>query len=225
MFIRPSPTAGALGGVGRKTRESILLCEAAGYEVIFVETVGVGQSEFEVSEMVDFFLMLMLPNAGDSLQGIKRGIMELADLIVVNKADGDFVKKAEIAASDYRNALHLTRKKHPGQETGVLTCSSIEGTGIPEIWDYVMEATDRLKADGWFHQNRNGQAVQWTRRLAGEMLLSGFWKDAAVSAGWEQLQQELKAGKITAWQAGMRLIELFKVGDGSESNMSNDDEV
>lgn len=210
VFIRPSPTGGTLGGVSRKTRETMFLCEAAGYDVILTETVGVGQSEYEVASMVDFFLLLLLPNAGDGLQGIKRGIMELADLVVVNKADGDFIKKAQLAAGDYKGALHLTRKKYPNYETAVLTCSALENTGINTVWDEILAYIQSLKEDGIFQRNRSNQLIEWTKKLTEELLLSAFWKDEHTASEWENLKTKLNSGNVTAWQAGMSLIEHFR---------------
>lgn len=210
VFIRPSPTAGTLGGVSRKTRESILLCEAAGYDIIIVETVGVGQSEYEVASMVDFFLMLMLPNAGDSLQGIKRGIMELADFILVNKADGAQRKKAQSAARDYLNALHLVRPKYPGYTTEIKLCSALEKTGIDEAWEYIHAYMEQLRKDGLFQQNRRQQLVHWTQRLTEELLLSRLWSSAPVQDAWKKQLEDIRGGKTTPVMAGRRLIELFR---------------
>ena len=215
VFIRPSPTAGTLGGVSRKTRESILLCEAAGYDVIIVETVGVGQSEYEVASMVDFFLMLMLPNAGDSLQGIKRGIMELADFILVNKADGSYRKRAESAARDLQNALHLVRPKYKGYTTEVALCSALDQTGIDEAWKKLNEYTARLKTDGLFAENRERQLIHWTRRLTEELLLSELWGSEEVGRVWNRQIAAIQQGTSTPVKAGRTLIEAFKdVGQG-----------
>ncbi|MFW6348300.1 MAG: methylmalonyl Co-A mutase-associated GTPase MeaB [Cyclonatronaceae bacterium] len=210
VFIRPSPTAGTLGGVSRKTRESILLCEAAGYDIIIVETVGVGQSEYEVASMVDFFLMLMLPNAGDSLQGIKRGIMELADLILVNKADGPQRKKAQAAARDYMNALHLVRPKYPGYTTEIKLCSALEKTGIEEAWEHLHGYIAQLRADGLFAKNRRQQLIHWTQRLTEELLLSRLWSSPAVGESWQQQLDAIRSGKTTPVMAGRALIETFR---------------
>ncbi len=214
VFIRPSPTAGTLGGVSRKTRESILLCEAAGYDVIIVETVGVGQSEYEVASMVDFFLMLMLPNAGDSLQGIKRGIMELADLILVNKADGSFRKRADSAARDLKNALHLVRPKYKDYTTEVALCSALEQTGIDEAWQKLVAYTERMKGDGLFAENRKLQLIHWTRRLTEEMLLSDLWSQDEVGKAWDQQIHKMQQGNTTPVNAGRLLIDVFKRAAG-----------
>lgn len=210
VFIRPSPTAGTLGGVSRKTRETILLCEAAGYDIIIIETVGVGQSEYEVASMVDFFLMLMLPNAGDALQGIKRGIMELADLILVNKADGTQRKKAEAAARDYMNALHLVRPKYPGYTTEIKLCSAMEKTGITEAWEHIHAYQERLRKDGLFRENRRRQLVHWTQRLTEELLLAQFWDHQEVQDAWAQKPDAIRSGKTTPLMAGRELIKQFR---------------
>ena len=160
-FIRPSPSAGSLGGVARKTRETIILCEAAGFDKIFVETVGVGQSETAVHSMVDFFLLIQLAGTGDELQGIKRGIMEMADGIVINKADGSNIEKAKLAAAHFRNALHLFPAPESGWTPRVLTYSGFYGLGIKEIWDMVYEYIDFVKANGYFQYRRNEQAFQY----------------------------------------------------------------
>lgn len=209
VFIRPSPTGGTLGGVSRKTRESILLCEAAGYDVVIVETVGVGQSEYEVASMVDFFLMLMLPNAGDSLQGIKRGIMELADLILVNKADAGFEARAEAAKREYSNALHLLRPKYPGYATEVKLCSALHKNGVAEAWEHVQTYLARLATDGHFTQNRNCQLIHWTRRLTEELLLARLWEHPDVKSGWETETERIRSGDTTPVLAGQALIEIF----------------
>lgn len=214
VFIRPSPTGGTLGGVSRKTRESILLCEACGYDIIIVETVGVGQSEYEVASMVDFFLMLMLPNAGDSLQGIKRGIMELADLILVNKADGPMRKKAQAAARDYMNALHLVRPKYPGYTTEIKLCSALERTGIDDAWEYLHTYIGQLEEDGHFRQNRRQQLIHWTQRLTEELLLARLWSHPEVISGWNKQLEAIRNGHTTPVQAGRQLIRSFQKGAG-----------
>jgi len=160
-FIRPSPSAGSLGGVARKTRETIILCEAAGYDVIFIETVGVGQSETAVHSMVDFFLLLMLAGAGDELQGIKRGIMEMADAIAITKADSSNIQKAEFAKVQYQNALHLFPPQKSGWTPKVLTCSALEGTGISEIWNLIQSYLKLVKTNNYFNENRRRQDMYW----------------------------------------------------------------
>jgi LAO/AO transport system kinase len=160
-FIRPSPSSGSLGGVTRKTRETMLLCEAAGFDVILIETVGVGQSETSVRSMVDFFLLLMLPGSGDELQGIKKGIMEMADAVVINKADGTSLEKAKRARAEFSAALHLFMPSHSGWATRVLSCSAVENTGIPEVWKTVEEFFSLVSQNGWFESNRKEQLVSW----------------------------------------------------------------
>jgi len=160
-YIRPSPSAGSLGGVARKTRETIILCEAAGFDTIFIETVGVGQSETAVHSMVDFFLLLMLAGAGDELQGIKRGIMEMADAIAINKADGNNIEKAGLAKIQYQNALHLFPPTPSGWDPKVLTCSAHEKTGIEELWAIISGYLAMTKENNYFQHRRNEQAKYW----------------------------------------------------------------
>jgi LAO/AO transport system kinase len=160
-FIRPSPSGGALGGVARRTREAMLVCEAAGFDAVLIETVGVGQSEVEVDDMVDLFMLLVAPGGGDELQGMKRGVTEVADLVVVTKADGELLGAARQAAADYRHALHLLRPKHPTSEATVLLCSPLEGTGIAEVWDDAVRQCDRLRAEGDLDARRRAQSKQW----------------------------------------------------------------
>ena len=174
-FIRPSPSAGSLGGVARKTRETIVLCEAAGFDTIFVETVGVGQSETAVHSMVDFFLLIQLAGTGDELQGIKRGIMEMADGIIINKADGDNIKKAELAAAQFRNALHLFPPSDSGWSPKVLTYSGYYGLGIKEIWDMVNEYVAFTKKNGYFDYKRNEQAKYWMYESINDSLRDKFY--------------------------------------------------
>ena len=170
-FIRPSPSAGSLGGVARKTRETIILCEAAGFDKIFVETVGVGQSETAVHSMVDFFLLRQLAGTGDELQGIKRGIMEMADGIVINKADGSNIDKAKLAATQFRNALHLFPAPESGWTPRVLTYSGFYGLGVKEIWDMIYEYIDFVKDNVYFQLRRNQQSKYWMYESITEQLL------------------------------------------------------
>ncbi len=210
VFIRPSPTGGTLGGVSRKTRESILLCEAAGYDVILIETVGVGQSEYEVSTMVDFFLMLMLPAGGDSLQGIKRGIMEIADLILVNKADGDLLQKAKVAQNDLKTALHFLKPKFDSLTTDVLLCSALTGNGVPEVWTHINEYTNHLKSKGLFNTIRNEQFVQWTRRMTEQLLVSDFWESERIDEEWKQATGRIRENKTTPLNECLNLLERYR---------------
>ncbi|MGE0087674.1 MAG: methylmalonyl Co-A mutase-associated GTPase MeaB [Desulfococcaceae bacterium] len=164
-FIRPSPSSGTLGGVARKTRETMLVCEAAGFDVIIVETVGVGQSETTVASMVDFFLVLMIAGAGDELQGIKKGVLEVADAIVINKADGDNILRAKMARKEYETALHLLMPATPTWSPPVLTCSAVEMTGIDKIWETILDYRSRMTATGEQESKRREQALEWMRLL------------------------------------------------------------
>ncbi|MBT3310771.1 MAG: methylmalonyl Co-A mutase-associated GTPase MeaB [Desulfobacterales bacterium] len=174
-YIRPSPSGGTLGGVARKTRETMLVCEAAGFDVAIVETVGVGQSETTVSSMVDFFLVLMISGAGDELQGIKKGVLELADAVAINKADGNNIKKAEIAKKEYENALHLLNPASPTWTTPVLTCSAIEMTGVDEIWSNILLHKKKMVESGEFEDKRKKQALEWMWSLLEEGLKERFF--------------------------------------------------
>lgn len=209
-FIRPSPSGDTLGGVARKTRETMLLCEAAGYDVIIVETVGVGQSEITVASMVDFFLLLQLSNAGDELQGIKKGVMEVADAILINKAEGDNRPKAELARQQYANALHLFRPKSPNWQVPVLLCSALYNQGIDEIWQRIMEYRKAMTATGEFEQKRKLQATDWMWTLVGDGLKDLFRRDKQVEGILPQLQQAVAEGITTPGAASRRLLEVFK---------------
>jgi len=173
-FIRPTPSGNSLGGVARKTRESVLLCEAAGFDVIVIETVGVGQSETLVHSMVDFFLLLMLAGAGDELQGIKRGIMELADLLVINKADGENVKKADVAAREYKNALHLFPPNPNEWIPKTMTCSALENKNIAEVWSDILSFINHTTINGWMQKKRQHQEIHWFRETLKDTILHHF---------------------------------------------------
>ncbi|MFW6080734.1 MAG: methylmalonyl Co-A mutase-associated GTPase MeaB [Desulfosalsimonas sp.] len=207
-FIRPSPAGGTLGGVARKTRETILVLEAAGYDVVMVETVGVGQSEFAVASMVDFFLVLLLAGAGDELQGIKRGIIELADAIAVNKADGENAARAEKARKDYENALHLTAPREDCWQPPVLTCSALEMTGIEDIWETVLLHRRKMEASGEFAAKRKRQARQWFDFLVEEGLKDWFYGLSGVKELLPDLIRHLEQGETTAMAAARRLLHL-----------------
>ncbi|HSH30767.1 MAG TPA: methylmalonyl Co-A mutase-associated GTPase MeaB, partial [Thiohalobacter sp.] len=194
-FIRPSPTAGSLGGVARKTRETIYLCEAAGYDTIFIETVGVGQSETAVHSMVDFFLLLMLTGAGDELQGIKRGIMEMADLIAINKADSSSKKQVQQAVREYKNALHLYPPAKSGWEPEVTTCSALEGTGIEDIWNIIEEYISTTKDSGYFREQRNRQAKYWMYESINSQLQDAFYNDPEIKNQLKGIEQKVLEGK------------------------------
>jgi len=195
-FIRPSPSSGNLGGVGRKTRETIMLCEAAGFDVIIIETVGVGQSEITVRGMVDFFLLLMIAGAGDELQGIKRGIMEIADLVVVNKADGDNIPRAKAARQDYARALHMFQAKKSGWTPFALICSSIENSGIDAIWESIENFEKQVKANGSFLENRKQQDLQWFIELFDQILKEIIFEIPAIQLQYDFLLNRIHQGKI-----------------------------
>jgi GTPase len=205
-FIRPSPSGGTLGGVARRTREALLLCEAAGFDVVFVETVGVGQSEVAVADMVDEFVLLVAPGGGDDLQGIKRGIIELADVVVVNKADGDLAPAAGRAVSDYRHALHLLRPKHPGWVVPVLPASALEGTGIDDVWDAVQHLERDLRADGRLDQMRADQAVSWMWNEIRESVLDAFRDDPEVAGRLAGIEASVRAGTLSPAGAARNLL-------------------
>jgi LAO/AO transport system kinase len=205
-FIRPSSSKGTLGGVARNTRESIILCEAAGFNIIFVETVGVGQSETAVHSMVDFFLLLMLAGAGDELQGIKRGIMEMADAIVINKADGDNIPKAELAALEYKNALHLFPASQSGWSPMVLTASSAAGNGIPEVWQMVERYTAMTRVSGYFEVRRKEQALQAFTDTVEESIRQRFYHDPHVTDLLPALKNDILSGKISPYAAAKSLL-------------------
>ena len=205
-FIRPSPSGGTLGGVARKTRETMLLCEAAGYDVIIVETVGVGQSESTVASMVDFFLVLMLAGAGDELQGIKKGILELADAIAITKADGDNIEKAKKAAGIYQNALHFLRLASPTWVPPVLVCSAVEKTGIPEIWQTVLDHRNKLANTGELEQKRRKQALDWLWSLIEEGLKNRFKQNPDVKNRLPQLTLDVEKGVIAPTIAAEELL-------------------
>ena len=207
-FIRPSPAAGSLGGVARKTRETIVLCEAAGYDKIFVETVGVGQSETACHSMVDFFLLIQLAGTGDELQGIKRGIMEMADGIIINKADGDNIQRAELAARHFRNALHLFPATESGWVPKVLTYSGFYGIGIKEIWDMVYEYVDFVKENGYFQYRRNEQAKYWMYETINNTLRDRFYQNSTIAAAIIEKEQQVLRGELTSFAAAAQLLEL-----------------
>ncbi len=205
-FIRPSPSGGTLGGVARKTRETMLICEAAGYDVIIVETVGVGQSESTVASMVDFFLVLMLAGAGDELQGIKKGILELADAIAITKADGDNIEKAKKAAGTYQNALHFLRLASPTWTPPVLTCSAVEKTGIHEIWQTVLDHRTKLSNTGELAQKRRQQALDWLWSLIEEGLKIRFKQNPDVKRRLPQIAHAVEKGITTPTIAAEELL-------------------
>ncbi len=205
-FIRPSPTSGTLGGVTRKTRETILVCEAAGFDVVLVETVGVGQSETIVADMVDFFLVLMIAGAGDELQGIKRGIMEVADMLAINKADGDNLARATRAQASYQSALRLMR---PHSEPPVVTCSALEKTGLEELWALAVDRRKRLEADGAFQQRRQEQQVRWMWDMVDDGLRRALRGDKELRALLDLLEKGVAAGTAAPSAAATQILRQF----------------
>jgi GTPase len=205
-FIRPSPSGGTLGGVARKTRETMLICEAAGFDVIIVETVGVGQSETAVASMVDFFLVLMLAGAGDELQGIKRGVLELADAIAINKADGDNIDKAKKAAKIYTTALHMLQPASANWEPPVLICSAREMTGIAEIWQTVTKFYKKLATSGELERKRQKQALDWMWSLVEDGLKERFHANPEIKKRIERIARSVKNGQIAATLAADKLL-------------------
>ena len=208
-FIRPSPSAGSLGGVARKTRETIILCEAAGYDKIFVETVGVGQSETACHSMVDFFLLIQLAGTGDELQGIKRGIMEISDGIVINKCDGNNVDKCHIAATNFRNALHFFPAPESGWQPKVLCYSGFYGTGIKEVWDMIYEYFDFVKDNGYFEYRRNEQNKYWMYETINENLRNNFYNNSMIQQQMKEYEQRVLRGEKTSFAAANDLLQMY----------------
>jgi len=208
-FVRPSPTAGSLGGVARRTRESMLVCEAAGYDIVLVETVGVGQSETTVAGMVDMFVVLMLAGAGDELQGIKKGILEVADLIAINKADGDNVDAARRARREYASALHYVRPSSPSWTPPVVTCSAMTGDGLGELWDEVRAHRDALSATGELDAKRRAQRVTWMWAMIEDGLHRRFRAHPGVAAALEAAESGVRDGTTPATQAALDLLDAF----------------
>jgi LAO/AO transport system kinase len=209
VFIRPSPAGESLGGVAQKTREAIVLCEAAAYDTIIIETVGVGQSEIAVHSMVDFFLLLLLPGGGDELQGIKRGIVEMADLLAVNKADGDRLPLAKQTKRAYKNALHLFPPKKSGWTPRVEICSAVNGFGIPAIWQYIIEYESMAQQNGFFGQNRSAQAKYWLEEAIKQKLQHAFFASENVRNKLQPVTDAVVQGKKTALKAATELITAF----------------
>jgi LAO/AO transport system kinase len=212
-YIRPSPSAGTLGGVARKTRESLLVCEAAGYDVVLIETVGVGQSETVVADMTDCFVALMLPGAGDELQGIKRGLLELVDVLAVNKADGPTRPAAELAAEQYRQALQSLSGRHD-DPPAVLTCSALHGQGVAEVWEAVERRHTRLAASGQLAEGRRRQNLRWLWALVEDQLRQAVHASPAVRAIRDDLEREVRAGALPAAAAARRILEAFGIRPG-----------
>jgi LAO/AO transport system kinase len=208
-FIRPSPSAGSLGGVARKTRETIILCEAAGFNYVFVETVGVGQSETAVHSMVDFFLLIQLAGTGDELQGIKRGIMEMADGIVINKADGDNIEKAKMAQRLLKNALHLYPLPESGWTPEVLTYSGYYGIGIEEVWDMIHRYIDFVKQNGYFERRRNEQSKYWMYETINERLKNDFYRDEEIEKLLPRLEEEVLSARKSSFVAANQALQQY----------------
>ena len=209
-FIRPSPSAGTLGGVARKTRETIILCEAAGFDVILIETVGVGQSEVAVKNMVDFFMLLLISGAGDELQGMKRGIMEMADGIWINKADGDNERKAKMAAADVKRALHLFPADPRGWTIPANTCSALEGKGLSEMWQSILDYKTLTDTSGFFSSNRNKQLESWLKESIEEDILNSFYENPKVQGALQQFNDEVIGLQTSPYLAAEKLLEIYK---------------
>jgi LAO/AO transport system kinase len=208
-YIRPSPSAGSLGGVARKTRETIILCEAAGFDVIFIETVGVGQSETVVHSMVDFFLLLMLSGAGDELQGIKRGIMEMADAITINKADGDNVDRAEMARVQYLNALQLFPPTESGWKPKVLTCSAYKKIGLDKIWQTINDYISHVNENHYFQHKRNEQAKFWMYETINDQLKSNFYQNQEIKRLLGTFEEQVLNEELSSFVAAKELLEIY----------------
>jgi LAO/AO transport system kinase len=208
-FIRPSPAADSLGGVARKTRETIILCEAAGFDTILIETVGVGQSEIAVHSMVDFFLLLLLPGAGDELQGIKRGIVEMADLLVVNKADGDRLPLAKQAKKEYRNAIHLFPPTESGWIPKVDICSALKEEGIEKIWQYVTDYQKLTSKNAFFENNRKAQAKFWLHSSIQDKLRQLFYENEQVKANLEAIEKSVLNGEMSSFAGADELLRMM----------------
>jgi LAO/AO transport system kinase len=195
-FIRPSPSSGTLGGVAAKTRETMLLCEAAGYDIVLVETIGVGQSEIAVADMTDFFLVLALPGAGDELQALKKGVVELADMIAVNKADTDNITRAKLAASQFAAALHILSPRSPNWSPPVVTCSALTGDGIDALWSHVLDHRQRLTASGELKAQRGEQQVKWMWTMLEERLFEPLRSDRALKSALPRIEADVAAGRL-----------------------------
>jgi LAO/AO transport system kinase len=208
-FIRPSPSGESLGGVARKTRETVILCEAAGFDTIFIETVGVGQSETSVHSMVDFFLLLMLAGAGDELQGIKRGIMEMADAIAITKADGNNREKSKLAKREYENALHLFPPAESGWTPRVLTCSALNDEGIDDVWGTIRQYVKFTQENGFFEAQRNNQAKYWMYETINQILKDNFYKNEEVKGELMQFENKVLEGEMSSFYAARKLLDIY----------------
>jgi LAO/AO transport system kinase len=208
-YIRPSPSSGTLGGVAAKTREAMLLCEAAGFDVILVETVGIGQSETAVCDMTDFFLALMLPGAGDELQGIKKGLVELADMIAINKADGDNIKRANHAAADYRSALHILSPRSEHWHPPVVTYSALTGKGIGELWRTILDHRSAMNASGDFAARRREQQVKWMWSILEQRMMARLRTDASLRARVKKIEADVADGRVAPALAAEKIAEML----------------
>jgi LAO/AO transport system kinase len=209
-FVRPSPSSGTLGGVAAKTRESMLICEAAGYDVVLVETVGTGQSETIVADMTDFFLVLMLPGAGDELQGLKKGVIEIADMIAINKADGDNVKRANLAAAEYRGALHILTPRSEHWHPPVLTYSALTGTGMETLWQKILDHRTAMNASGEFAARRREQQVKWMWSMLEQRMMARLRADPTIRAKVKKIEAEVAEGRITPAVAAEQIAEWLR---------------
>lgn len=210
VFIRPSPAGDTLGGVTRKTRETILLCEAAGFDIVLIETVGVGQSETLVKSMVDFFLLLMLSGAGDELQGIKKGIMEMADALIITKSDGENIQRAKLAAREYKNAMHLFPPNKNNWIPKVAVCSSIENSGIENVYNIVEEFKSQVYENGSFQKNRINQNKRWLTDTLKEMLLNDFFSDGNMLAELKRLEKKVEKNEISSFEAAEKIYQFYR---------------
>ena len=208
-FIRPSPASGTLGGVAARTRETVLLCEAAGYDVVLVETIGVGQSETAVADMTDFFLLLMLPGAGDELQGLKKGVVELADMIAVNKADGDNVARAKVAAAEYRAALHILTPRSANWSPPVVTYSALTGEGVAALWAHILHHREKLTAAGELASRRAEQQVKWMWAMLEERLFAPLRSDRSIKAALTSIEAEVAAGTLAPAAAVDKIVGIL----------------
>jgi LAO/AO transport system kinase len=209
-FIRPSPSSGTLGGVAAKTRETMLLCEAAGYGVVLVETIGVGQSEIAVADMTDFFLVLALSGAGDELQALKKGVVELADMIAVNKADGDNVSRAKLAASQFSAALHILSPRSPNWAPPVMTCSATTGEGIPALWSHILDHRRQLTASGELAARRGEQQVKWMWTMLEERLFAPLRSDRALKSALPRIESDVAAGRLAPASAVEKIAAMLR---------------
>jgi LAO/AO transport system kinase len=209
-YIRPSPSSGTLGGVAAKTREAMLLCEAAGFDVVLVETVGIGQSETAVCDMTDFFLALMLPGAGDELQGIKKGLVELADMIAISKADGDNVKRANLAAAEYRGALHILSPRSEHWQPPVVTYSGLTGSGIDALWQKILDHRTAMNASGEFAGRRQQQQVKWMWSMLEQLTMARLRSDSSVRAKVKRIEAEVAGGRTSPALAAEQIAEMLR---------------